>query len=74
MVIMGYGNNFMKFSQQACLTEKSQWSGYAGKKRQFKIKLHKDQSSNMMLGGIKLDDQYRLYCSFENLKLDIVRR
>jgi cyanophycinase-like exopeptidase len=69
-----YSNNFNKFTQQACVTQDIKWSGFAGKKRQFQIDLSKDDHSVLRSGGVKVGNQYQLYCSFDKLQLNIVRR
>ena len=68
------GNNFTKFSQQSCLTSNNQWQGYAGRRHQFKIHLKKDQHSQIKVGGTKVDNQFKLYCSFNRLILDVVKQ
>ena len=67
-------DNFVKFTQQACITRPKQWLGWAGKNHQFKIVLAKNQKSTVVFGGLMLDGTYKIYCSFDQLELNITRQ
>jgi len=67
-------DNFVKFTQQACITKPKQWLGWAGKKHQFKIVLAKNEKSTVVFGGLMLDGTYKIYCSFDQLELSITRQ
>ncbi|MDP2560961.1 hypothetical protein [Psychrobium sp. 1_MG-2023] len=69
-----FNSNFKLFSQQACLINEPQWSGFAGRKRQYTVTLAKSDSSEFRLGGLKVGNGYQLFCSFTSLLLDITRR
>ncbi len=67
-------HNFNKFSEQACLTQQDKWLAFAGRNRAFKIELAKSKDSSVKFGGVKIGNDYQLYCSINKLLLSITRR
>jgi len=69
-----FGDNFHRFSQQACLVKATQWLGFAGRKKQFQISLEKSNDTQLKMGGLKIDDGFKLYCSYHALGFNLTRR
>ena len=68
-----YGDSFKKFTQQACVISDKQWSGLAGRNKQFTIELGITPTSEFYMGGLKINDSYQLYCSINALSLTFKR-
>jgi len=69
-----FGDNFHRFSQQACLVKTTRWVGFAGRKKQFQISLEKSNDTQLKMGGLKVDDGFKLYCSYHALGFNLTRR
>ena len=68
-----YGDNFNRFSEQACVINDSSWQGLAGRNKQFLVKLSKTPSSQLHMGGLKIKNGYEFYCSISALSLSLTR-
>jgi len=69
-----FSDNFYRFAQQACLIDDKRWIGFAGRKKGYKLSLEKPRNAHLMMGGLKIDGGFKLYCSFHALNLDLTRR
>lgn len=68
-----YGDNFKRFTEQACVINEKQWSGLAGRNKQFMIEVAKTPNSELHMGGLKVNDGYQFYCSINALSLTLKR-
>jgi len=69
-----FGDNFYRFSQQVCLVDTERWVGYGGRKKEVKISLTKSKQTQLKMGGLKVANGFKLYCSFHALELNLTRR
>ncbi len=68
-----YGDNYNRFSEQACVINDQTWQGLAGRNKQFLVKLSKTPSSQLQMGGVKIKNDYKFYCSISALSLSVTR-
>ena len=69
-----FSDNFYRFAQQACLIKETLWSGFAGRKKEYRVSLEKSEQTQLKMGGLKVDSGFKLYCSFHALTLNLTRR
>lgn len=69
-----FSDNFYRFSQQACLIKDTQWFGFAGRKKEYKLSLAKQDDTSLRMGGLKVGNGFKLYCSYHALSLNMLMR